>query len=72
MKLINRKITNITQFSELKAGEPFYFPAEDWYGMKLYLETFDGNNAVDIQTGELARILGDEEVVAVSAQIEIL
>jgi len=25
-----------TQFGELKASEPFYYPAEGWYGMKLY------------------------------------
>ena len=72
MELIDRRMTKTTQFGELKASEPFYFPAEGWYGMKLYAETSDGENAVDIQTGELARIHADEEVVVVKAQIEIL
>jgi len=72
MELIDRRMAKTTQFGELKASEPFYYPAEGWYGMKLYTETSDGDNAVDIQTGELARIYGDEEVVAVNARIEIL
>lgn len=72
MELIDRRMTKTTQFGELKASEPFYYPAEGWYGMKLYAETSEGSNAVDIQTGELARIYANEEVVAVNAQIEIL
>ena len=72
MMLIDKRMKNTTQFGKLKASEPFYYPAEGWYGMKLYSETFDGENAVDIQTGELARMHADEEVVVVNAQIEIL
>ncbi len=72
MELIDKRMTNTTLFSELKASEPFYYPAEGWYGMKLYSETYEGDNAVDLQTGELAKINKDEEVVVVSAQIEIL
>ena len=72
MELIDRRMTKTTRFGELKASEPFYYPAEGWYGMKLYGKTSEGSNAVDIQTGELARIYVNEEVVAVNAQIEIL
>ena len=72
MELIDRRMENTTQFSELKASEPFYYPDEGWYGIKLYAETSEGSNAVDIQTGELARIYENEEVVIVNARIEIL
>ena len=72
MKLIDNRVTDTARFDELSAGEPFYFPEEDWYGIVLCHPSASGDTAVDIQTGELAHLCPNDRVVPVNAQIEIL
>lgn len=71
MELVINKWKNTKEFGELQSGEAFYFPGEDWYGMKLYSNSHDGDNAVDIATGELAQLLADDTVIPVKAKIII-
>lgn len=72
MKVVNKRNKNTKKFVELQAGEPFYFPEEEWYGIALYSTTDDGENAVDIESGELASMRDDFEVVPLNAQFVIL
>ena len=71
MELVINKQKNAKEFCELKSGEAFYFPEEKWYGMKLYSETCDGDNAVDIATGELAGLREGDYVIPVKAKIVV-
>lgn len=72
MKLVDNRNKSTKRFDELKAGEPFYCPKEEWYGIKLDGTTSDGENAVDIVYGELVTMHGDDKVVPLNAQIVIL
>jgi hypothetical protein len=58
MKIVNEKMNHDITFSDLSPGDVFFFPLEEWYGMRLDGETSKGENAVDLQTGEVA-CLGD-------------
>lgn len=71
MKVVDNRNKSTKRFDELRAGEPFYYPEEEWYGIKLYSDTSDGEDAVDIESGELARIYGYNEVVPLNAQFVI-
>ena len=71
MKIVDNRTIETKRFDELKAGEPFYFPEEDWYGIVLYYPTAVGDNAVDIQTGELALLSPGDRIVPLQAQIVI-
>ena len=72
MKIIDNRVIETTRFDNLSAGDPFYFPDENWYGIVLCYPSAGGDTAVDIQTGELAHISPSERVVPLNAQIEIL
>lgn len=62
MKIVNEQMNRDITFSDLSPGDVFFFPHEEWYGMRLDGETSEGENAVDLQTGELA-ILGNGDRV---------
>ena len=72
MKVIDNRTKSSVRFDELRAGEPFYYPEEGWYGIVLYSTTEDGENAVDIESGELASMFSDVEVIPLNAQFVIL
>lgn len=71
MKIVDNRTVRTNRFDELKAGELFYFPAEDWYGIVLYNLTANKDNAVDIQTGKLTHLSPGDRVVPLQAQIVI-
>ena len=71
MKIVDNRNKSTKRFDELRAGEPFYYPEEGWYGIVLYSTTSDGENAVDIESGELATMYGYNEVIPLNAQIVI-
>lgn len=71
MKIVDNRTVKTKRFDELKAGELFYFPEEDWYGIVLYNLTENRDNAVDIQTGELAYLYSGDQVVLLQAQLVI-
>ena len=71
MKIVDNRTVKTKRFDELKAGELFYFPEEDWYGIVLYNSTENRDNAVDIQTGELAYLYSGDQVVLLQAQLVI-
>ena len=63
MKIVNEKMSHIADFCDLTPGTAFFFPLEEWYGMRLDGETSVGENAVDLKTGELALLADWEQVV---------
>jgi hypothetical protein len=63
MKIVNEKMNHTVDFSDLSPGTVFFFPLEKWYGMRLNGETSEGENAIDLQTGELAYLLYRDQVV---------
>jgi hypothetical protein len=63
MKIVNEKMNQTACFSDLSPGAVFYFPREKWYGMRLDGATSEGDNAVDLQTGELANLPGWEQII---------
>ena len=63
MKIVNEQMNQTACFSDLAPGTVFYFPREEWYGMRLDGETSVGENAVDLQTGELALLADWEQIV---------
>ena len=71
MKVVNKKNKITKRFDALRAGEPFYYPEEEWYGIVLYSTTDDGENAVDIESGELACMRDNNEVVPLNAEFVI-
>lgn len=71
MKVVNKSSKKTKRFDELRAGDPFYFPEEEWYGIVLYSTTDCGENAVDIESGELASMYGSNEVIPLDAQFVI-
>ena len=63
MKIVNEKMSHIADFCDLTPGTAFFFPLEEWYGIRLDGETSTGDNAVDLQTGELAHLSSGDQVV---------
>jgi hypothetical protein len=63
MKIVNEKMSHDTAFIALSPGTVFFFPLERWYGMRLDGENHQGDNAVDLQTGELVRLGNGDRVV---------
>ena len=63
MKIMNEKMNQTACFCDLLPGTVFYFPREKWYGMCLDVESSADENAVVLQTGELANLPGWEQVV---------
>lgn len=66
MMIVNEKMSNIIDFSDLSPGDVFFFPLEKWYGMRLDGATSEGENAIDLQTGELAYLLDGDQVVSLN------
>lgn len=63
MKIVNEQMNQTACFSDLTPGTVFFFPPENWYGIRLDGETSDGENAVDLQTGELAILSTREQII---------
>lgn len=63
MKIVNEKMNHVVDFCDLSPGTVFFFPLEEWYGMRVDGETPAGDNAVDLQTGELAHLSNGDQVV---------
>ena len=63
MKIVNEQMNRTVDFSDLSPGTIFFFPLEEWYGMRLDDETSEGENAVDLRTGELAHLLDGDQVI---------
>lgn len=72
MYIADKRQKQTRNFVDLNAGQPFYYPEEGWYGMKLAVETEAGDNAVDIETGELAQLTRLDQVIEIRGQFEIL
>lgn len=72
MKIIDKRNAHTVDFRTIEAGQPFYYPDEEYYAIRLAEETTEGENAVDIGTGELA-MMGDlAQVIPVNGHFEIL
>jgi hypothetical protein len=63
MKIVNEQMNRTVDFSDLSPGTVFFFPLEEWYGMRLDGETSEGENAVDLRTGELANLSIRDQVI---------
>ena len=63
MKIVNEQMNQTACFSDLTPGAVFFFPSENWYGMRLDGETSVGENAVDLKTGELAMLSTWEQII---------
>ena len=63
MKIVNEQMNHTADFSDLTPGTVFFFPLEEWYGMRLDSETSEGENAVDLRTGELAYLLDKDQII---------
>jgi hypothetical protein len=63
MKIVNEQQNQTACFSDLTPGAVFFFPSENWYGMRLDGETSTGDNAVDLKTGELAHLSTWEQIM---------
>lgn len=72
MKIVDKRRPQTVEFRTLEAGQPFYFPGEKWYGIRLANDTDTGDNAVDIETGELADIDDYAEVILLKGQFEVV
>lgn len=72
MKIIDKRRPQTVKFKTLEAGQPFSFPDEKWYGIRLANEINTGYNAVDIETGELADIDDNAEVILLKGQFEVV
>lgn len=72
MKIIDKRSAKTVDFRTIEAGQPFYYPAEEYYAIRLDGETSFGENAVDIETGELASLCDIDEVIPVNGHFEIL
>ena len=64
MKIVNEQMNRTADFSDLSPGDVFFFPREEWHGMRLNDETSEGENAVDLRTGELAYLLDGDQVIS--------
>ena len=72
MKIVDKHAEHTVDFRCLEAGQVFYYPLEEWYGIRLADETDAGENAVDLADGCLATIGELDQVIEVNAQLEIL
>lgn len=72
MKIIDKRRESTVDFRCLSAGQVFYYPDEEWYGIRLANETDAGENAVDLADGGLAIIGELDQVIEINAQLEIL
>lgn len=72
MKIIDKRSAHTVDFRTIEAGQPFYYPDEEYYAIRLAEETIGGENAVDIETGELALIGDLAQVIPVNGHFEIL
>ena len=71
MRVVNKRNKSTKRFDTLRAGEPFYYPEEEWYGIVLYSTTDAGENAVDIESGELACMRDNNEVIPLNAEFVV-
>lgn len=70
MEIVNLK-KDTSLFEELKPGEVFYEPFEEWYGMALS-ESFEATyNAVILVSGELTYMAAKDPVVKVKARLKV-
>lgn len=72
MRIVDKRKERTVDFRCLSAGQVFYYPEEEWYGIRLVNETEAGENAVDLSDGGLAIIGELDQVIEVNAQLEIL
>ena len=72
MRIVDKRKETTVDFRCLSAGQVFYYPEEEWYGIRLADETDAGENAVDLADGGLAIIEELDQVIEVNAQLEIL
>ena len=72
MRIVDKRKKYTVDFRCLSAGQVFYYPEEEWYGIRLATETDAGENAVDLSDGGLATIGELDQVIEVNAQLEIL
>lgn len=72
MKIIDKRTAKTVDFRTLEAGQPFYYPDEEYYAIRLAEETACGENAVDIEDGELAVMDEFAQVIPVNGHFEIL
>ena len=72
MRIADKRKEHTVDFRCLSAGQVFYYPDEEWYGIRLADETEAGENAVDLADGSLATIGELDQVIEVNAQLEIL
>ena len=72
MKIVDKRKEHTVDFRCLCAGQVFYYPDEEWYGIRLVDETDAGENAVDLADGSLATIGELDQVIEINAQLEIL
>ena len=72
MRIADKRKEHSVDFRCLSAGQVFYYPEEEWYGMRLADETDAGENAVDLSDGVLASIGELDQVIEINAQLEIL
>lgn len=72
MRIADKRKEHTVDFRCLSAGQVFYYPDEEWYGIRLADETEAGENAVDLADGSLAIIGELDQVIEINAQLEIL
>ena len=72
MRIADKRKEHTVDFRCLSAGQVFYYPEEEWYGMRLADETTAGENAIDLADGVLATIGELDQVIEINAQLEIL
>ena len=72
MRIADKRKEHTVDFRCLSAGQVFYYPDEEWYGIRLADETEAGENAVDLADGSLATIGELDQVIEINAQLEIL
>ena len=72
MRIADKRKEHTVDFRCLSAGQVFYYPEEEWYGIRLADETEAGENAVDLADGCLAIIGELDQVIEINAQLEIL
>lgn len=72
MRIADKRKELTVDFRCLSEGQVFYYPEEEWYGIRLATDTDAGENAVDLADGSLATIGELDQVIEVNAQLEIL
>lgn len=72
MRIVDKRKEHTVDFRCLSAGQVFYYPEEEWHGIRLADETDAGENTVNLSDGSLAVIGELEPVVEINAQLEIL